>query len=138
MLWSEGSSDSFILIPCDSFILIPCDSMWFHVIKNIAANFQMALFIVNITNFCISWIFMSGMWTIAKCTLFHKVACVLVGSVMVRLTDFPVKTFYWCWQYVGVWKIVQTCLHDSTVAWHALIALDIVRLHSQRNSLQRE
>ena len=97
----------------------------------------MVLFIANTTKFSISCAFASGMWTIAKFTLFYKLSCVLVASGMNRLIDFLFKNLI----NAGVgWdlRISGACLCVSSAALPALIALGRVKSHSQRSLSGRE
>ena len=59
--------------------------------NTLVANFAMVPFIENMTNISITWAFPSGMWTIAKFTVFNKVSNVLVVSVMTRLIEVLFK-----------------------------------------------
>ena len=62
----------FIIVLVGGFItFVLFKSMYFFTNKW-AANFEMVLFIGSMTSFFISWTFASGMWTIAKLTLFSK------------------------------------------------------------------
>ena len=107
-----------------------CTNTW-------AANFEMVLFFANMTNFSISWVFDSGMWTTAKFTLFYKVSWVLAGSVMTTLIQFLFKNLINVGSRLRSYNF-SGCLRVSSAAWPALIALDGVRSHSRRSLSRRE
>ena len=115
----------FIIALVGGFIrFVLFKSMYFFTNKW-AANFEMVLFIGNMTNFFISWTFASGMWTIAKFTLFYKVSCVLIASVMIRLIWFLFKFLlefrghgYVFPQQHGL-RILEGAFHEgSYLCWH--------------------
>ena len=112
-----------------SFIRFIRFNFMYFFTNALAANFQMVLFIENMTNFSISRVFASGMWTIDKLTSFYEVSYVLVASALTRLIEFLVKNFI---------SISGRLRSVNSAAWPALIALNSVRSHSRRNVSRKE
>ena len=85
------SIKKIIIAMVGGFIRFVVFSFMYFFTNTWAANFEMVLFIANMTDFSISWTFALRMWTIAKFTVFNKVSCVLAASVMIRLIQFLLK-----------------------------------------------
>ena len=71
----------------EGFIRFVLFNFMYLISNTWTANFEIVIFIANMTNFSMSWAFASGMWTITKFSLFYKVSCVLVASVMSILIE---------------------------------------------------
>ena len=85
------SIKKIIIAMVGGFIRFVLFSFMYFFTNTWAANFEMVLFIANMTDFSISWTSALRMWTIAKFTVFNKVSCVLAASVMITLIQFLLK-----------------------------------------------
>ena len=81
----------FIIALVGGFIRFDLLNFMYFFTNTWAANSEIVLFIANMTDFSISWTCASGMWTIARFTVFYKVSFVLVASVTIRLVKFLFK-----------------------------------------------
>ena len=115
------SLKKFIIAQVGGFIRFVLFSVMYFFTNTWAANFEMVFFIADMTDFSISWTFASGMWTIAKFTLFYKVSCVLVRYYK----------SHWFWLQVlwlGLFSFFLKILSMSTVGWDCRILRVFLRV----------